>query len=124
MIRAFKILGYGFLMWLVPFIISLLIYPLKISFTPLFESIMPVVISFTSVLLLIFYFKGKNPDLRECTILGISWFLISIFIDLLLFLPSSPMHMGLINYMMDIGITYLIIPIISMGMGYMFDNRT
>lgn len=110
-------------MWLVPFLVSLLIYPLKISVTPLFESIMPVVISLTTILLLIFYFRGKNPDLRECTILGISWFIISIFIDLLLFLPSNPMHMSLTNYMMDIGITYLIIPVISIGMGYMVEQQ-
>ena len=38
--RVIKIVGFGFLMWLVPFIVSLIIYPLKTSFNPLFESIM------------------------------------------------------------------------------------
>ncbi len=49
--HTLKIVGFGLIMWLIPFIVSLIIYPLKISFDPLFESIMPVVITLTVVLL-------------------------------------------------------------------------
>jgi hypothetical protein len=37
-------------------------------------------------------------------------------------MPSSPMQMSFTNYMMDIGLTYLIIPIVTIGMGYMADK--
>lgn len=37
-------------------------------------------------------------------------------IDLCLFLPSSPMQMTFNNYLSDIGITYLIFPIITISM--------
>ena len=121
--RVAKIVGYGFVMWLIPFIISLLIYPIKTSLNPLFETIMPVVITLTVVLLTISYLKHmKTNFLREGIVIGVSWFLISIIVDLILFLPVSPMHMSLANYMMDIGLTYLIIPSITVGMGYMVDK--
>ena len=40
--RAIRVIAYGFMMWLIPFIVSLVVYPIKTSFNPLFESIMPV----------------------------------------------------------------------------------
>jgi hypothetical protein len=49
--------------------------------------------------------------------------MLSIIIDLLLFSPPSPMQMSFINYMMDIGITYLIIPVITVGFGYIIQNK-
>lgn len=55
--------------------------------------------------------------------IGVLWFIINITIDLILFLPSNPMQMTLTNYMMDIGITYIMIPVITMGMGYMAENE-
>jgi hypothetical protein len=110
--RLIRIVGYGFVMWLIPFIISVIIYPIKISLNPLFETIMPVLITLTFVLLTMSYLKNiKTNFLREGMVIGVSWFLISIIVDLILFLPESPMHMSLANYMMDIGLTYLIIPI-------------
>ena len=111
-------------MWLIPFIVSLIIYPLKISFNTLFESIMPVVIALTVVILSAAYFKDVNTNfLKEGIIIGGSWFLISILIDLILLMPSSPMQMSSTNYMMDIGLTYLIIPPVTVGMGYMADRQ-
>ncbi|HEX7467659.1 MAG TPA: hypothetical protein VF324_03595 [Methanobacterium sp.] len=122
--RIVKIVGFGFLIWLVPFIVSLIIYPLKISFNPLFESIMPVVITLTVVLIAVFYFKDVDTKfLNEGIKIGFSWFIISILIDLILLMPSSPMQMSFTNYMMDIGLTYLIIPIVTVGMGYMVDKH-
>jgi len=44
--------------------------------------------------------------------------IISLVRVLLLFLPPSPMQMGVTNYLMDIGITYLMIPIITIAFGY------
>jgi hypothetical protein len=42
--RGIKIIGYGFVMWFIPFLVSLVLYPLKTFADPLFESIMPIVI--------------------------------------------------------------------------------
>jgi hypothetical protein len=54
---------------------------------------------------------------------AILWFAISLVIDLLLFMPESPMQITFVNYMMDIGLTYLMMPIIAVGFGYLIELR-
>jgi hypothetical protein len=121
--KTTKILIFGFLLWLVPFLVSVVIYPLKTSENPLFESIMPVVITLTVVLLSIKYFTNLSTDfLREGILTGTVWFLISIILDLSLFM-WGPMQMSFENYMMDIGLTYLIIPTVTVGFGYIIQNH-
>jgi hypothetical protein len=117
--KTIKILGYGFIIWLVPFIASLLIYPIKSFANPLFESIMPVIITMAVVIFSVVYFRGVNENFfKEGIVIGLVWFLLSIIIDLIFFIPASPMQMSFANYMMDIGITYLIIPVVTIGFGY------
>lgn len=123
--KNLKIILYGFLVWLVPFIVSFFIYPLKTAGNPLFESIMPLVITLMVVTLSYQYLKTLKTDLiREGIIIGIVWFVINIAIDMVLFLPASPMHMSLTSYMGDIGVTYIMIPMITIGMGYMAVNKS
>jgi hypothetical protein len=118
-----KALLYGFLVWLIPFIVSVLIYPIKTSSPALFESIMPVVLTVCVVLFLHLYFRKLEADfLKEGVILGVIWFLISLVLDLLMFM-WGPMKMTLANYMMDVGLTYLILPAITIGFGYMIEKR-
>ena len=114
---------YGFLIWLIPFIVSILIFPIKTSTPALFESIMPVVITICVVLFSILYFRKLDASiLKEGVLLGVIWFAISIAIDLLMFM-WGPMKMTFANYMMDIGLTYLIIPAITVGFGYLLQKR-
>jgi len=40
-----------------------------------------------------------------------------------MFMPSSPMHMAFNDYIMGIGIKYLIIPSVTIGLGYMAQNK-
>ena len=118
-----KALLYGFLVWLIPFIVSFLIFPLKSSNRALWESIMPVVITISAVPFLILYFsKLQAHFLKEAVLLGIIWLAISLILDLLLFM-EGPMKMSFADYMMDIGLTYLMIPTISIGFGYLLEKR-
>lgn len=116
-----KICLYGFLLWLIPFVVSVLIFPLRISQRPLFESIMPVVIAIWTVFFSIIYFSGLDGDFRrEGIILGASWFLISIVLDLPFFM-EGPMKMSFMDYMADVGLTYLIMPAVTFGFGYLLE---
>lgn len=122
--KYIKIVIFGVLVWLVPFAVSFFIYPLKTAGNPLFESIMPLVIAIMVVSLAYLYLKNIEIDLlKEGVVIGVVWFIINIAIDLVLFLPPSPMQMSLTNYMMDIGITYLMIPVITIGLGVMAENK-
>ena len=123
--RILKIVGYGVLIWLIPFLVSVLIFPMKTYANPLFESIMPLVITITVIILGVAYFKRMSENFfKEGIIIGAAWFFLSIVIDLLLFMSPSPMQMGFVNYMMDIGITYFIIPVITIGIGYIIQNKS
>jgi uncharacterized membrane protein YpjA len=123
--RYLKIILLGFLIWLIPFVVSFFIYPLKTSGNPLFESIMPLVLTIITVLMVCTYLKSIQKEfVKESILIGVTWFLINVIIDLIMFLPVSPMQMTLNDYMADIGITYLIIPVITMGMGYLVKSQT
>lgn len=118
-----KALIFGFIVWLVPFVVSVIIFPLRTSLPALFESIMPVVVTICVVLFSILYFKKLEVGfLKEGVILGITWFVICIVLDLLLFM-WGPMKMTFPYYMADIGLTYLIIPLITVGFGYLAERR-
>jgi len=116
-------LVFGFLIWLIPFTISILIFPLRTSNRALFESIMPVVVTLCAVVFSILYFrKLEEGFIREGILLGVIWFAISIVIDLLMFM-WGPMKMTFAEYMMDIGLTYLIIPTVTIGFGFVKKGR-
>ncbi|HBF66892.1 MAG TPA: hypothetical protein DDW36_00510 [Candidatus Magasanikbacteria bacterium] len=113
-----KVILFGFLAWLVPFAAGFVLFPIHESNRALFESVMPVVVVGTVVLLGYKYLKkAKNPK-NEAWKLGIVWLLMNIVIDLALFLPPSPMHMGIVEYMQDIGLTYFVIPLITIALGH------
>jgi fumarate reductase subunit C len=118
-----KALLYGFLVWLIPFIAAILLSSVRKDNRPLFESIMPVVITISVVPFLILYFsKLQAHFLKEAVLLGIIWLAISLILDLFLFM-EGPMKMSFADYMMDIGLTYLMIPTISVGFGYLLEKR-
>jgi hypothetical protein len=110
----------GFLVWLIPFAAALTISPLKESWRLLFESIMPVVLSAVVALLTFIYFHVvEGRWLREGLLLGFLWFAMSVLIDLPLML-GPPLNMPLAEYVADIGVTYLMVPIITTAMATAF----
>lgn len=117
------VLAFGFLLWLVPFILSLAISPIHTSDRVFFETIMPVAITLAVVALSCLYFNGvKGEYLKEGIIVGIIWPAISLIFDLLMF-SWGPMAMTFTDYMKDIGLTYLIYPIVTIGIGYLLEKR-
>ncbi|MDE3090428.1 MAG: hypothetical protein KGJ80_13685 [Chloroflexota bacterium] len=120
--KLLKLIGFGFLTWLVPFIISILVFPLHASSRAFFEAIMAVVVTIVAVVFSILYLRQvRSGFVGEGALIGVAWFVVNLLIDLLLFLPPSPMQMSFPDYMADIGLTYLIYPVVSMGFGYLLD---
>ncbi len=113
-----KALLFGFFIWLIPFVIAFLIFPLRESSRPLFESIMPVAVTAAVVWVGVLYFKGVKQDfVKEGLMIGLLWLAISLIIDLPLMLSGGPMQMTLAEYVADIGVTYLLIPVVTVGLG-------
>jgi len=85
---------------------------------------MPVVLTICVVLFSVFYFRKVKTDFfREGILVGVIWFTISLAIDLMMFMPKSPMKMSFADYMMDIGLIYVIIPTICVSFGYLLEKQ-
>lgn len=124
MVRPLKwALGLGFLLWLIPFIISVIIFPLKSSDVQLFDSIMAITTVFFVILFALVYFLRFAPvTAAEGATIGLIWLAISLVIDLLMF-SGGPMAMPLATYVKDIGIGYLVYPMVTAGMGYLLEKK-
>ena len=123
--KYLKICLFGFLIWLIPFIVSFLIFGLHEDHRSLFESIMAVAVTLSVVIFSIIYFKtvGKGY-IKEGVIIGMIWLIINLIIDLIIMvLLESPMQMSIDDYMMDIGLTYMVIPVITIGFGMILEKR-
>ena len=118
MVALRKALLFGLFIWITAFAAAFAIFPLRESSRPLFESIMPVVVVICTVVFSVVYFrKVKASFLKEGIVVGIVWLAISLVLDLPLFM-EGPMKMSLADYMMDIGLVYLMIPTITVGFGW------
>jgi hypothetical protein len=124
MVSFRKALLFGLIIWVVPFIVAFMIFPLRESWRALFESIMPVAVTIPTVACGVAYFRKVEKEFtKEGIVVGLLWLLVSVVIDLPLML-STPINMTLVEYMADIGLTYLIIPAITTGFGFALDNRS
>ena len=123
--KYIRIIWYGLLAWLIPFVASFLFYSRKGELTIdifLFKSIMIVVGSISAGILLIYYFKKVNIGyLKEGFIVGLIWLSINILLDLLVLIPMSGMSIA--NYFMQIGIRYIVIPVMSLMVGTVLSNK-
>lgn len=107
---------YGLIVWAVPFVIAFLIFPLRSTERPLFESIMPVVLALATVGCALRYAaRHRVESAQEGLRLGVLWLVISVLIDAVMF-GQGPMKMTITDYVKDIGVTYLMIPVITLGL--------
>jgi len=112
-----RALGLGVGAWLVPFVVAILVFPFRESNRPLFESIMGVTVASTAVLLGLGYLrKLQSGFIREGLLLGLIWFVMCVLIDAPLMLFGGPMKMTFGQYMADLGLSYLSIPVVTLGL--------
>jgi hypothetical protein len=71
----------GFASWLIPFVISFLIFPLKKSNAPLFETLMTLVVLITTGVLFQLYFGGRAVSIHEALLVGVMWFVANLALD-------------------------------------------
>jgi hypothetical protein len=99
----------GLASWLVPFVVSLPMFPLKQANAPLFENVMTLVVLVTAGVLLKMYFKTRAVSVREAVLVGALWLLINLAFDYPMF-AYGPMKMTAAQYYSEIGLAYLVIP--------------
>ena len=104
----------GLLSWLIPFVISFLIFPLKKLNAPLFETLMGLVVLLTAAALLKVYFSDRPATIREALNTGALWFAMNLMFDYPMF-AYGPMQMTPAAYYSEIGLTYLTFPAFAYG---------
>lgn len=118
-----RLLGFGFLSWLFTFAGSLCLSPLRDSQRTTFETLIGVVLTASTVLFTLLYFRKISTSfLREGLLLGAAFVICNILFDLPMFL-SGPMQMSIVEYMKDIGLAYLSMPLITIGIGYALQKQ-
>ena len=101
--------GLGFLSWLLPFAVSFLVFPLKQSNAPLFDTLMGLVVLLTGGALLTRYFRNQSVSVREAVLVGALWFFMNLAFDYPMF-AYGPMKMTARSYYSEIGLAYLAFP--------------
>ena len=118
--RLLKLGLFGFLVWLVPFLVGLLFYTPEGELAVdvfFFQTLMIILESITAAALLVKYFKNVRKDfVKQGFIVGLYWFAINILLDILIVLPMSGMGVG--TYLAHIGFRYLMIPVMSIALGF------
>ncbi len=115
----------GFVSWLVPFVVSFLFFDRTGQLLipqPLFKSLMVVVFGGLGVSLLVLAFRRVRPSLRSGLVLGCYWLVINLALDLVVLVPLVKMPVDL--YFYDIGLRYLLLPIVSTAMGIACSQST
>jgi hypothetical protein len=122
--HAALLLLFGFLSWLIPFLVSIPFYsPQGVLLVDvfLFKSIMIVVGSTVGTILMVWLFLRIHEGyLREGIAIGFSWLVINWVMDGLVLLPLSRMDVS--TYFSQIGIRYLVIPVIAIALGFVLEK--
>ena len=115
--RVVREVGFAFLAWLVPFAVSVCIFPLKSSHPPLFDSLMGVALAGSTVVLCFVYLRRtRDGFVYRAARVGVLWMAANWLLDGLMFC-AGPMQMSLVQYAADIGTAYLMVPVITTGLG-------
>jgi hypothetical protein len=116
-------LALGWLSWLLPFVFSFLIFPLKRIKDPLFEAAMALAVVATAAVLGGHYFRdAARIRVTEAAYLGLLWVAINLAMDYPMF-AYGPMQMSAARYYSEIGAGYLLYPAFLAGAAWVFRSR-
>jgi len=118
--KILKISSFGFVVWLIPTLITLLLSFLNEIF--FFDVISAVSIALTVTVLSYIYFKDEGVHyVKEGMIIGLIWLIISIVLDIILILLGVT-KLTLVQYSVYVAPLYVIIPAITIGFGLYKDQ--
>ena len=125
MSKTHMLVFFGFLTWLLPFFASFFFYdPAAARMTidnDFFKSIMVVFSCLVGTVLLVKYFDSMKKDyVKEGMVVGVVWAVMNWVLDFVVLVPM--MKVDTASYFMSIGIRYLMVPIIAVGMGMAVEN--
>jgi len=99
----------GLLSWLIPLLVSFVLFPLKRWNAPLFGTLMSLVVLATAGVLLNVYFWRRTVSSGEAVLVGALWLGVNLVFDYPMF-AFGPMQMTAARYYSEIGMNYLAFP--------------
>ncbi len=97
----------GVMSWLIPFVISFILFPLKQWNAPLFGALMGLVVLLAGAVLLHRYFRNRSVSVNEAVLVGMMWLVLNLSFDY----PK----MTAWSYYSEIGLSYLMLPAFAFG---------
>jgi hypothetical protein len=124
--NTLRLLLLGLMTWAIPFFAAFFFMDqagqLSIDMY-LFKTIMIIVGGITGAFAIVLYFKKhKVAYLKHGLLAGLTWFIINVLLDLILLVPMSKMPYP--DYFNQIGLRYLMIPIMTMMVGIILTSKT
>ncbi|MFH1684427.1 MAG: hypothetical protein ABIA67_06060 [Candidatus Margulisiibacteriota bacterium] len=117
-----KKIGYGLIVWVVPFISAIPLLGLMDTNLIFFKTLMIIIGGITSAVCAALYFdKIKKDYLKEGIILGLVWLAVNWLLDFAALLPLSKMPYG--QYFAEIGLRYLAMPVFTVSIGYILEKK-
>ena len=117
-----KIINYGLLVWLIPSLITVILGSFLAAMN-IFEIVSALVIAVTVIVFSYLFFKGITENfIKEGILIGISWLIISIVLDIILIVLGIS-QLSLTSYAMYVAPLYIIIPAITVGLGLYMNQR-
>ncbi len=109
-----KTILFGFLLWLIPFVVGFFTFPVKNKWPLVFKTIVAVVLVFATVgLMRIYFVELSSLEATQGLMIGVLWAAICIAIDIPVFIFGFKTPAA--NYFLEIGMAYLMVPAITWG---------
>lgn len=125
--KYLKLSLYGFFIWLTPFALGMLLFPVISTESALFDTIMAVTLTIAATVFSFHYLKNtpfSRSWLTNPLLVGTYWLVIALILDTPFFILSDMTGMSAQEYFADIGLQYLMIPVITIGIGNALKNGT
>lgn len=119
-----KTILFGCALWLGCFLGAMFIFPLHDKDRILFETLMTLIFVTSSMICGITYFRQVfGGFFRAGVRAGLLWMSVNLLVDLVLF-SYGPLARPFPDYVKDIGLVYLVLPIMMGGIGSILQRKT
>jgi uncharacterized membrane protein YpjA len=117
-----KKVGFGLILWVIPYVTAIPLLGLMQSDLILFKTIMIVEGAIVGAVLTVLHFLDVKRDfLREGIVLAFVWIVLNWSLDFLALLPFT--NLTVPRYFLEIGLRYLAIVAPTVAVGYVLERR-
>ena len=121
--RWWKVLGLGFLIWLLPYFEAKALFFMEISNEALFRSTIILTGALIAGIAIAIYLPGTYSDYRvEGWVTALIWVVMCLGLDVLVGFTIEHSTFELVPYLLKTGWSYLYLPIVCVPAGYLARN--